>query len=520
MDQGDVRMAVIAMQQLPKIHNAFSNMAKRSRRRLERKGIYLGGFWLSNSEEIPKQNGILKSTVAPNVGQLSTFNEFWRSFSNSCKTDAFDYPITTRDSWSINRPHRTSDFAPSPVSNRMSMSQSYIGNNVLCRSQTSALLESIPVQISNLESLKQIDLAYLKNNQLDSKENEIILELQHLKTLSNISFYKLLRKRPLEYVLPLPRKPPRLACTRAKSLVAYQSVPNLPTQNYKIKWLRFNTNNYKKNFSEFGNDPPRVVVLKAPKKGKFYYSTTIPKGVAFLTYPDSVDNNSFEGTIGGRNMISWEQGTKFPEMGVDQSDYFRNKKEMSRQNMMRSRLQAASIRKGTSVNVLNTDRGSSDGNEAVQRRHSFFYLPTKKSNSHQHKKQQRPLLKRLRRPHATQPQFKLSSFIWNPFRSKRSGQVDALSNHSNTDLLRRTQNRLPTHTEVARRFTCRRKAIVRAERRRRLKICLGVTVGFLSCGLIPLLTKGECMCRKRRLRTMRTEDSRVTEGSTFDGNQS
>lgn len=306
-------------------------------------------------EPSQRQRGILKNrnNKKLSLAKVSTYNEFWKTF-----TFSFGHGDYQND------PYKDHVCSPAlikrqsceviPVSLTRSSHESLGRRHSLCRqgssvsflrqSQSTAFLEPDSDNLGCTESLERILIAHLNHSFLSPKEGEILSQLEYIKMLFQIPIHKLLRQRPKEFVLPLPRRSTRsLSRSSSRSLALYQSVQNLQPYRDKSSGRRLWNQEYHSEVDTFAKRffRPGSRISTQQNVRRFSSLTTVPKGVAFLTYPDSTDETSFEGTIGSRSIISWEKGTKFPQMGVDQSEDFRSKKEMGRQQMVQSRMRSA-----------------------------------------------------------------------------------------------------------------------------------------------------------------------------------
>lgn len=350
-------------------------------------------------------------------------------------------------------------------------------------------MESFPVYLTCMQYLQSIQLRHLQRLKLSIEEEKILAQLQYLKILFNTPLHKLVRERPKEYIVPLPRRfsrAPAVGTTKpyyARSLTNFQTVLALPNPDNTFKWLSLSNLALGSKNSFFG-------VTGEYDQFKTRRST-VPKGVAFITYPDSVDETSFEGTIGDRNLISWEKGTKFPQMGIDQTTEFKYKKEMGRQHMIQSRLRAARIyRRIYCDNWNNYVKGNKQGV------YQSCIKKTVKKTKGGHMKLGRSGGSSLFKSWFKLAQLKQSLKALNDTMKARgtAGGGSNILENASTDANGIVQ---ANPKEV--------KTVRQAKRKRRIRNSIMRIIKFVSCGLVTYCLKGECRPVKRR--RLRTSDS-------------
>lgn len=537
-------------------------MARRTRRQFHRRGIFLGGYWQENTEKgssillqnksrccvnsgcicnsklyfiyrinipcnfslvtipnnIPEENGkpkkgILKNAKEPSLDQRSAFNEFWKTYCFSFSH--IEAPYSSMSSLMRSYPRNLSpkflqiQAIPShhqEFAKKLCIQNLQMG---LYKPQTLNFLDSFPTELTSLEYLQNILFRHLTFVELNPQEQEILSQLQYLKILFNTPIHKLVRERPKEFLISLPKRNCRQITSQtpyyARSLTIYQTVAIYPESSQKRHKFGSNMMNvladYNSSDSNTGSEVKRHVM---------------PKGVGFITYPDSVEETSFEGTIGGRNLISWEKDTKFPQMGIDQSVQFKLKKEHGRQQMIQSRLRSARVYRRIQCDNWNSYAGRTMGGAGTTR--LLPVIPVKRKGFIRRNKSFQS---------AMQAWFKLGQIKQslqlvkaalhmgsdNNLLKTEPAATSVVSQSTSTnefDLLVEEGPRKETVAQkrdaeirqaIKERLAVRKRDGRRVERKRRFKICLITIAKYLSCGLVPYIMKGECrVFRRKRIR--------------------
>lgn len=369
-------------------------------------------------------------------------------------------------------------------------------HNGIYRAQTVQFLETFPIQLSSLESLKGILFRYLNQLEISFEEQEVLLQLQYLKILFNTPIHKLVRERPKEFLVPLPRRHARRSGGQPyPSVLATHQTIQLPALELINSSSRISVNKPSTSQNRWLNGRKLCPDDDRPFSNLFR-TRTVPRGVSFITYPDSVDETSFEGTIGGRSLISWVEGTKFPQMGIDQSSEFKYKKEMGRQQMIQSRMRAArAYRRICCENWDNyVSSGMQSANKNCPRRN---IQASKKKPARRNKTAQR-----IQSVNSSNSLFR----CW--FKLAQLKQSLKVVNDTAT---RTGPSEVATPKKSDRRKKVKSskgqiRAFKRSERKRRFKTCMIAIAKFLTCGLLTYIMKGECRIRQRR--PLRTADSR------------
>lgn len=382
----------------------------------------------------------------------------------------------------------------------------------LYKPQTLNFLDSLPAQLSSIKSLQNILFRHLTFVELNSQEQEILSQLQYLKILFNTPIHKLVRERPREFLISLPKRHCRHVTSKtpyyARSLTIYQTVATYPETSKKRHSL--GSKMYPNVLADYSSSDSNAV----PQIRRH----VLPKGVAFITYPDSVEETSFEGTIGGRNLISWEKDTKFPQMGVDQSVQFKLKKENGRQQMIQSRLRSARVYRRIRCDNWNSYACRNLGDVGTSGRLPLVNPVKRKGFIRRNKSIQNAMQAwfKLAQIKQSLQMVKEALHMRSSSNSVKAVPVAAavVSQSTSTNETELTEEGLKTETAAQKRDAEIRQAIKerlavrkrdgrRVERRRRLKICLITIAKYLSCGLVPYIMKGECrVFRRKRIRSV------------------